>query len=149
MDPVIGVGSPIAIHFTLRFRNGRVVETSRGEAPLHCTVGDGTLHPGLEAVLCGLRAGEHRCFQLGPDTYGVRDPHNVHRLPRSEFPDEITQEPGTVVAFELPDGQAIPGMITEVSGTMVEVDFNHPLAGAALSFEVQILDVGRPVGEQE
>lgn len=112
-------------------------------------VGDGTLHPGLEAVLYGMKAGDTRRFQLGSDTYGFRHPQNIHRLARCEFTDERILEPGNVVAFDLPNGQAIAGMITAVSDAVVTVDFNHPLAGKALDFEVEIVEVGRPQAGQE
>jgi FKBP-type peptidyl-prolyl cis-trans isomerase SlpA len=144
IEPIIGFGSDICLHFTLRLKeSARIAETTRGEAPMRLTVGDGTLHPGLEAVLYGMKAGDIRRFQLSPDTYGFRDPQNIHRLPRYEFTDELALEPGNVVAFDLPNGQAIPGMITAVSDAEVTVDFNHPLAGRALDFEVEILQVGR------
>jgi FKBP-type peptidyl-prolyl cis-trans isomerase SlpA len=109
---------------------------------MRLTVGDGTLHSALEAVLCGMKAGDKRRFHLGPETYGYRDPQNVHHLDRNEFNREFALEPGNVVAFDLPNGQAVPGMIVAVSDCSVTVDFNHPLAGEPLDFEVEILEVG-------
>lgn len=108
---------------------------------MRLTVGDGTLHPALEAVLYGLKAGDSGRFRLSQDAYGSRDPQNVYRLPRNEFTDEVPLEPGNVVAFDLPNGQSVPGMITAVSDATVTVDFNHPFAGEALDFEVEILEV--------
>jgi FKBP-type peptidyl-prolyl cis-trans isomerase SlpA len=143
VEPVIGFGSTICLHFTVRLqRDARVAETTRGEAPMRLTIGDGTLHPRLEAVLYGMKAGDSRCFELDPDTYGFRDPGNVYRLPRDQFTGELALQPGSLVAFDLPNGEVVPGLIAEVSASAVTVDFNHPLAGEALEFEVEILEVG-------
>ena len=142
-EPVIGLGSRICLHFTLRLKqSARIAETTRGQLPMRLTIGEGTLHPALEAVLYGMEAGESRRFDLGPDTYGFRDPQNVYRLSRDQFTDERALEPGNLMAFDLPNGQVIPGLITAVSGAAVTVDFNHPLAGESLEFEVEILEVG-------
>lgn len=149
-DLAIGPGSRVSLHFTLRLqRNAWIAETTSGEEPMRLTLGDGTLHAGLEAVLRGLKAGDARRFQLAPDTCGVRDPQNIHQLGRDQFADHAELEPGKLVAFDLPNGETIPGLITAVSNATVTVDFNHPLAGEALDFEVEILEVQSPQAGQE
>lgn len=141
-NPLIQSGSKVALHFTLRLqRSGRIVETTRGEAPMRLTLGDGSLHPNLEAVLYGLKAGVTQRFHLPPATYGYREPQNIHCLPRNEFDAKLTLEPGNVVAFDLPNGQTVLGLVLAASESSVTVDFNHPLAEEVLDFEVEILEV--------
>jgi FKBP-type peptidyl-prolyl cis-trans isomerase SlpA len=105
-------------------------------------MGDGSLVHGLELGLYGLKPGDTQRLRLDPEqAYGLRDPQQVHRLPRERFPDEIPPEPGLIIGFATPDGQEIPGAVLSVSDDSVEVDFNHPLAGHAITFDVEIIDV--------
>jgi FKBP-type peptidyl-prolyl cis-trans isomerase SlpA len=67
-------------------------------------------------------------------------------MPRSDFPIDMSLEPGIVVAFDLPSGDEVPGTVVEVSEHEVQVDFSHPLAGHDLVFEVEILEVAAPAG---
>ena len=138
----IGVGSTVSIHFTLSLEDGTVAETSRDGTPLQFVVGDGTLLPGLESTLYGLKVGDAQCLLIEPeDAYGAHDPENIHILSRNEFPDDLTLEPGVIIGFTFPSGEEIPGTILETAESAVTVDFNHPLAGHDLSFDVEIISV--------
>jgi len=69
-------------------------------------------------------------------------------MPRSEFAPELPLDVGTVIAFSTPSGEEIPGMIKEVKDDVVIVDFNHPLAGHDVIFEVEIVEIKPPVQQQ-
>jgi FKBP-type peptidyl-prolyl cis-trans isomerase SlpA len=98
--------------------------------------------PGLELTLYGLRPGDAQHLVLHPEqAFGVRDPAKIHHLPRALFADDISLEPGTVIGFTDAGGEEIPGTVLSVTDAAVEVDFNHPLAGHAVTFDVEIIDV--------
>ncbi len=135
-------GSEVSMHFTISLEDGTVVETTVGEEPLHFVMGDETLAEGLELALFGLKAGDKQSLKIGPETaYGYSDPENIHPMDRADFPEDMELERGTIIGFALPDGEEYPGMITEVGDKQVTVDFNHPLSGYEILFEVDILEV--------
>lgn len=93
-------------------------------------------------ALFGLKAGEKQSLKIGPENgYGYPDPENVHAMDLGDFPDDMEIETGMIVSFAMPDDEEYPGMIKEVGSEQVTVDFNHPLAGHELLFEVEILEV--------
>jgi FKBP-type peptidyl-prolyl cis-trans isomerase SlpA len=130
------------MHYSLRLANGTEAESTFGVEPLCFVVGDGSLDPGLERRLYGLREGEKHRLVLAPgEVYGYPDPANVHTLPLSNFPDDLPVSPGMLIGFETPGGQELPGVIQVVTENTVTVDFNHPLSGQQLLLEVQVLAV--------
>lgn len=150
MNIPIGIGSTVTLHLALTLEDGTVAETTFGAEPHTFTMGDGSLVHGLELALYGLRPGASQRLVLRPEqAYGPRDPRRIQCLPLARFADGMTPEPGQVIGFETPDGDALPGSVLSVTDEEVEVDFNHPLAGHTLVFEVEILDVvpAGPMGD--
>ena len=138
----IGPGSQVTMHFTLSLKDGTVADSTREDEPITFNMGDGSLIEGLEMVLYGLKAGDKQCLAIEPrDAFGFPDPANVHTLPRSEFSDELPVEEGVIIGFTTPSGEEVPGTIQEVRQEEVVVDFNHPLAGHEVIFDVEILDI--------
>jgi FKBP-type peptidyl-prolyl cis-trans isomerase SlpA len=138
----IGVGSTVTLHLSLTLEDGTVAEETFSGEPHTFRMGDGSLVHGLELGLYGLKPGDTQRLQLDPEqAYGLRDPQKVHRLPREQFTDAIQPEPGLIIGFDTPDGEAIPGAVLSVADDSVEVDFNHPLAGHVITFDVEIIDV--------
>ena len=137
-----GPGSRVRIHFTLGLEDGTEALSTLDEEPLECELGDGTLRPGMEMTLYGMRAGEEDRVTLTPaQGWGERDPQLVHNLPRSRFPAGMALEPGQIIAFDSSDGEEMAGAILSLDGEQVEVDFNHPLAGRNVVFWVRLLEV--------
>lgn len=138
----IGPGSQVTMYFTLSLTDGTVADSTEEGEPLTFTMGDGTLIEGLEMVLYGLKVGDKQCLEIGPrDTFGFPDEEKLHTLPRSEFSSELPLEEGIVLGFTTPSGQEVPGTIHEVRDEEVVIDFNHPLAGRPVVFDVEILDI--------
>ena len=145
----INVASTVTLHLSLMLEDGTVAESTFDDEPLTFTMGDGTLVHGLELGLYGLRPGDSQRLTLYPEqAFGLRDPDKVHRLPRADFGADIELEPGLIVGFETPEGEELPGAVLSLDADSVEVDFNHPLAGRNIIFEVEIIDVV-PVESQE
>jgi FKBP-type peptidyl-prolyl cis-trans isomerase SlpA len=134
--------STVTLHLSLMLEDGTVAESTFDGESLVFTLGDGTLIEGLELALYGLRPGDKQRLSLFPEqAFGLRDPEKVHRLPRADFPADMTLEPGCIVGFDTPAGEELPGMIVVAGGADVEVDFNHPMAGHVVIFEVEIIEV--------
>ena len=138
----IGAGSTVTLHLSLALENGRVAESTFEDDPHTFTVGDGSLLPGLEMALYGLRPGDTQHLVLHPaQAFGTRDPARIHTLSRTAFSDDISLESGLIIGFTDTAGMEMPGAVLSVTDTAVEVDFNHPLAGHAITFDVEIIDV--------
>ena len=139
----IGEGMQMTLHFSLALEDGTEVDTTRGKTPATCVFGDGNLPPGFERPLKGMSTGESGQFTVLPEyAFGQYNPQNVQRLKREDFDNEIELEEGLVVSFADPAGGGeLPGVIKTLEGDMIEVDFNHPLAGRTLTFDVDVLDV--------
>lgn len=139
---VIAHGSAVAMYFSITLEDGTVAETTELGDPLYFKMGDGTLVEGLELALYGLQAGDKQSLKIGPENaYGYSDPDNIHTMDLADFPDDMELARGVIVSFAMPDGEEYPGMIKEVRSEQVTVDFNHPLAGHEILFEVEILEV--------
>lgn len=142
----IGPGTRVTFHFSLALAGGGVIEDTRDGTPATFVVGDGNLPESFERTLVGLRAGCEERIELSPEqAFGPSRNENLKLVSRDKFDPSIGLEPGVVVSFDTPEG-ALPGVVKSLQGALVVVDFNHPLAGKSLIFEVSILSV-EPVGE--
>ena len=140
---VIGPGSKVRMHFNITLEDGTVAETTRDDnEPIEFIMGDGTMVQGLELALYGLKAGDKQTLTIEPKlAFGYPDPNNVHSMPRDDFPTGMQLAKGVIVGFNTPAGDEVPGTIMEVGESEVKVDFNHPLAGHEITFEVEIISV--------
>jgi FKBP-type peptidyl-prolyl cis-trans isomerase 2 len=140
-DAVIASGKKVKFDYTLKV-DGQVVESSQGATPIEFTQGDGKIIPGLSTALEGLKVGDKKAVTVNAkDAYGDLIPEAVKDFPKTSFPADFQFAAGTVVELQSPEGQKIPGIIKEVKTDMVTVDFNHPLAGKTLEFDVAIVDI--------
>jgi FKBP-type peptidyl-prolyl cis-trans isomerase SlpA len=143
----ISPGSRVTLHFSLRLSDGMLVESSFDDEPLTFVMGDGSLDHGLEVALYGLAPGARQTLTLMPgQAFGQRDEAAVQLVPRHSFPDDMQLEPGQIIAFSGTDGEPLPGALLEIGPDKVQVDFNHPLAGREIIFEVHVLAVENPSG---
>ncbi|MDQ5980922.1 MAG: FKBP-type peptidyl-prolyl cis-trans isomerase SlyD [Verrucomicrobiota bacterium] len=128
----------LTFHYTLRNREGRVLDTSRGGEPLACVQGAGQIIEGLEAELAAMAAGEQRKVVVPPERgYGVREDALIQRVPRDRLPvDDIRVGDQFQTG---PDRQDPVVTIVAVEGDQVLLDANHPLAGQELHFEVELV----------
>ncbi|MBL1376854.1 FKBP-type peptidyl-prolyl cis-trans isomerase [Zobellella iuensis] len=143
MSKQIGPSSEVLFHFTIKLEDGSVADSTQLHGkPARLQMGDGSLTPNFEACLLGLEAGAKKRFELGPDdAFGAVNPDNIHHMERSRFAADMELEEGAILSFTQPNGAEIPGIVRGVAGDSVTVDFNHPLAGHNVTFEVEILAV--------
>lgn len=140
---VIKENSEVLMHFAIKLEDGSVADSTQAMGkPAKFRMGDGSLTENFEECLLGLAAGEKSSFELEPeDAFGQPNPDNIHHVDLSKFGADAPAEVGTIIAFAGPDGQDIPGIITEVVGDSVTVDFNHPLAGQRVTFDVEVVTI--------
>lgn len=134
--------STVRLHLSLALEDGTIAESTFDDDPLTFTLGDGTLDHGLELGLYGLVRGDRQRLTLDPgQAFGAYDPDRVQTLARDTFAADMALEPGLIIGFETAGGEELAGAVLEVNEGMVKVDFNHPLAGRTLVYDVEILDV--------
>lgn len=140
----IGPDKEVTLHFALKLENGEVVDSTFDKKPATFKVGDGNLLPGFEQALYGLKAGDKRVLPIKPEQgFGQPNPQNVQIMPRSQF-EGMDLSQGLLVIFNDAANTELPGIVKAFDETQVTIDFNHPLAGKVLNFEVDILEV-RPL----
>lgn len=138
----IGPGTKITLHFALQLDNGQVVDTTFERDPATFTVGDGNLLPGFEKALFGMLEGEHKTLVIKPeDGFGQRNPNNIQEIARSQFGAELELSEGLMLSFADAQKTELPGVVQRFDEDVVVVDFNHPLAGRDILFEVAILKI--------
>ncbi len=134
-------------HYTLRDGDGRLLDTSRGNAPLPFVEGAGQIIAGLEEQLRLMAPGEQRQVVVPPEQgYGVHDPTLVQKVPRASLPvDELKAGD----RFQTGPDRADPVVtVLAIEGDEVLLDANHPLAGQVLHFEVELVG-RRPAAPEE
>lgn len=142
MSVVFGPGRQMQLHCLLQVVDGEVVFSTLDEEPLSLAFGDGTLQPALESLVRGLATGAKECFHIGPgEVWGLPDAGLIQVLDGADCPPGFNPEPGQYLAFVLPNGLETSGRILEAVDGGWRIDFNHPLAGRALRFEVEVVKV--------
>jgi FKBP-type peptidyl-prolyl cis-trans isomerase SlyD len=138
----------VSIEYTLTV-DGEVMDSTEGDEPLQFLQGHQNIIPGLEHELAGMKIGENKTVTVPPgEAYGEVEPENIVDVPRTEFPTEIPLEVGTELEVKNADGEVLSATIAEVNGDTVKLDFNHPLAGKQLVFDVTVVDL-RTATEEE
>ena len=136
----VALGSRVRLHFSILLASGEEIDTTRRGKPADFVMGDGNLLPGFETALLGMRAGDDAQIALTPlQAFGEHNKANVRHLPIDQFED-LNVEEGLIVSFAGPGGE-LPGVVKKVYKSSVLVDFNHPLAGRDVVFDVSLLRV--------
>lgn len=137
----IGAATQVTLHFAIKLDNGNVVDSTFDKQPATFTVGDGSLLPGFEQALYGLKAGDKRSLPIGPEQgFGQGNPQNIQIMPRAQFADMELSE-GLLIIFNDAANAELPGVVKAFDANQVTIDFNHPLAGKDLTFDVEIIAV--------
>jgi FKBP-type peptidyl-prolyl cis-trans isomerase SlpA len=143
----VHAGSFLTLHYRLAGPDGQAIVDTFGAKPATLSLGTGELAGAMEARLIGLEEGAHARFELAPgEAFGERNGALLQRVARSVLREhgepEESYAVGDVVQFPTPDGQAsYAGVVRETAEDWLLFDFNHPLAGQPVSFEVQLIGV--------
>lgn len=140
MAPVSG--DTVRVHYRGTLPDGTEFDSSEGREPLEFTVGSGQVIPGFDSAVADLEPGESKTITIpAADAYGEHNPEGVQVFPRDAFPPDADPQVGWAVELEAPDGQRVPAVITEVTDESISLDFNHPLAGKDLTFDITLVEV--------
>ncbi len=146
MSTPLSADTPIAdglvgiFHYTLTDDEGETLDTSAGQEPMVYIHGHNNIIPGLERALAGRTAGESFTVRIeAADAYGEHQDVPTQQVRKREFPKDFPVEVGQMVPLEGEDGSMHRVWIAEVKGAWVTLTVNHPLAGKALNFEVQVV----------
>lgn len=129
--------------------DSEIIDSSEESGPIAFLQGRGNIIAGLERELAGMKIGESKKVTILPaDGYGELEPDNFIDVPRTEFPPEIPLEIGTEIQVSMDDGSEDLAMISDISNDSIQLDFNHPLAGKTLEFQVTITDLREATAEE-
>ena len=135
----VSEGTRVFLNFSVSLDDGSEVDSNFGGDAVDFAVGDGSLLPGFERRLFGMSAGERQMFSVPPeDAFGQPNEQNVQRIDRDNFEADVNLEVGLVFSFADAGGGELPGMIVAFDDEEVTVDFNHPLAGRTILFDVLV-----------
>lgn len=138
----VKAGDKVRMHYTGTLDDGTTFDSSSGRDPLEFTVGSGEIIPGLDNAVPGMEPGQSKKVTVPADeAYGAHDPARAQSVPRDQIPEHIPTEVGTQLQLQTPDGQTVPVVISDVSDAEVTLDANHPLAGKALTFDVELVEI--------
>lgn len=145
---VVQDGQVVSIEYTLKVGD-QVLDTSAEEGPLEFLQGHGNIVLGLEREMYGMKIGDSKKVVVSPqDGYGEFDGEAFMDVPRAEFPAEIPLEHGTELHVTDEDGKDTMAYIDTVGDQSVRLDFNHPLAGTELHFEVKVVSLRAATPEE-
>jgi FKBP-type peptidyl-prolyl cis-trans isomerase 2 len=137
----VAEGSTVKVNYTLTV-DGKVVDSSKGHEPLEFKVGSHQVIPGFEKAVLGMKVGEKKSFAVSPEEgYGPVNPKAFQEIPKKQLPPEITPKAGMTLVAHGKDNQPMPVRIKEVKGDVVVMDFNHPLAGKTLNFDIEVVEI--------
>ena len=140
-EKIIAAGMKVKVDYTLTV-DGKVVESSKDQSPLEYTQGDENMIPGFTQQMEGLKVGDEKTFSLTPEEgYGMVDPQAIQEVPKSAIGSDIQLSVGLELQMNDPQGNAYPAVVKEIKEDKVVLDFNHPLAGKSLTFNVKVVDI--------
>ena len=135
-------GDTVKVHYTGKFEDGTVFDSTDGREPLEFTLGNGQLIAGFEKALIGMNPGESKTSDIPQDeAYGPRNEEMKQVVERNQLPPDLDPQVGMQLQVKTPEDQTLIVSIAEVSDTHVTLDANHPLAGKDLNFDIQLVEI--------
>jgi len=137
-------GTEVSLEYTLKLEDKTVVDSNLGAAPLSYTHGSNQIVAGLEKELAGMEVGDTKQVVVSPEEgYGPVEPQAIQEIPAEQIPPEA-RKVGTQLQGQNPEGNTLQVQVVEVKDHTVVIDFNHPLAGKTLYFDVKVVDIQKP-----
>jgi peptidylprolyl isomerase len=136
-------GTRVLVHYTGTLDDGTTFDSSREREPLEVILGQDMVIPGFEKAILGLEPGQSITVTIPEEeAYGPHNEEMVIRVPKASFPPELTPAVGEQLILRSPDGNEVLALIVDVDDEEATLDANHPLAGFALTFEIELISVG-------
>jgi len=135
-------GDQVTVHYTGKLDDGTVFDSSQGREPLQFTIGSGQVIPGFETAVIGMAPGESKSERIAPeDAYGAYSEARTVEVDRDKFPSDFELKVGQQLRVKDPQDQVTQVVVTALSESSVTLDANHPLAGKALLFEIELVGI--------
>jgi len=137
-----GTSDTVRVHYTGTHDDGTVFDTSSGREPLEFTIGSGQVIPGFDSAVDGMSPGDSETVKIPAEqAYGPHREEMMLEVDRAQVPAELDPQVGERLEIKQQDGQSIPVTVTAITETLVTLDGNHPLAGQALTFEIELVEI--------
>ena len=135
-------GNKVKVHYTGKLDNGDIFDSSAGREPLEFEIGGGMVIKGFDDGVTGMEVGEKKTIRIeAGDAYGEVREDLVLKAERAQIPPEIELEIGLQLQIPQPNGAPIVVTVTEITDAEVTLDANHKLAGKALTFELELVEI--------
>jgi peptidylprolyl isomerase len=135
-------GDSVRVHYTGKFADGVVFDSSVGKDSLQFVIGAGQLIAGFDRAVVGMQPGEARTVTFGPEEgYGVQQEHLVFVVERHTLPAQLNPEVGERYQIRQGDGSPLAVTVIAASPESITLDGNHPLAGRDLTFEIELVEI--------
>lgn len=145
MTKIIEEKDKVGLTYVGKLDSGDVFKQIDPSTPLYVTIGESELPPTLEIAIKGMKEGEKKSVRVPPDEgYGPRQKDLLQELSVSNFPSSFTLKPGITLSLKVSkDGEEhqVPATVTKIEGETVTVDYNHPLAGHHLTYDIKIISI--------
>lgn len=135
-------GDTVKIHYTGTLEDGTEFDSSAGREPLEFAIGSGQVIPGFDNAVDGMTVGDNQTVTIpAGEAYGERHDQLVQEVPKTALPEDMKPEVGMQLQSQSPDGQIMNLLVTAVEVESITVDGNHPLAGQALTFAIELVEI--------
>ena len=135
-------GDTVKIHYTGTLDDGTQFDSSSGRDPLEFTLGTGQVIPGFDKAVEGMAVGDQKSVNIpAGDAYGPRHDQMIQEVPKSALPEGLEPTEGMGLQAQGQDGRTINLTVTAIGEDTITVDGNHPLAGQALNFEIELVEI--------
>ncbi len=143
MPKVVKSGHRVLLHLSIILDDDSIADSTKINAkPTLMQLGDKSLSDALEAQLLGLTEGECKKFRLeAKDAFGESKQDLIQFMDRHQFADSLQIKMGKMIQFEKPNGEPMIGIVRDIQADSVKIDFNHPLAGEAITFDIEVIEV--------
>ncbi|MEY3202640.1 MAG: hypothetical protein RIR70_2190 [Pseudomonadota bacterium] len=142
MSQTVSANSLVTLHYSISTEAGQVLVSTFDSTPATLQLGRGELMPAMEQCLVGLVGSERKVFVLPPaQAFGAYNDQLIQRVPREMLPQDGSAEEMALIEFTAPDGSKFVGLLKEWQGDEAVMDFNHPLAGKTIRFEVEVVGI--------
>lgn len=139
----------VTFNYTLKDDTGNILDSTAGSTPFSFLSGNGQILPKLEDAMNGMLVGSRKNVKISaPDAYGNYNKEAVQQVDRTNFPENTDLQPGMQFVANSPEGNQMPFIIAEVHENNIKIDFNHPLAGKNLEFDVELVDIRDATAEE-
>jgi len=133
-------GDTVQIHYTGTLDDGKQFDSSEGREPLEFVLGSGGVIQGFDDAVSGMKVGDKKTVRIEPEqAYGARQDDMQQEVPKNMLPEDMPLEVGMPLQAQSPEGQTINMSVVEIRDETIIVDANHPLAGQALTFAIELV----------